>query len=88
MSYFLSFRLLLIYVLLNFSASISWFVFKEPVDPILLGIPMYHEIIPKKEARDLRTIRSKLDTDKYDSIDAWEADMELMFSNAIKFIGG
>ena len=48
---------------------------------------MYHDIIPKKEARDLRTIRSKLDTDKYDSIDAWEADMMLMFSNAIKFNG-
>ena len=64
-----------------------WFVFWEPVDPVALQIPTYHDIIPKKDARDLRTIRSKLETDKYDSIDAWEADMHLMVDNAIKFNG-
>ena len=65
----------------------SFFVFREPVDPVLLGIPTYFEIIPKKDARDLRTIRSKLDSDKYESIDAWEADMSLMIQNAITFNG-
>ncbi|KAI0068033.1 hypothetical protein BV25DRAFT_1904522 [Artomyces pyxidatus] len=63
------------------------FVFREPVDPVLLGIPQYFEIIPRKDARDLRTIRQKLDTDKYDSVEAWEADMELMINNAIHFNG-
>ena len=48
---------------------------------------MYHDIIPKRDARDLRTIRSKLETDKYETIDDWEADMELMVHNAIKFNG-
>lgn len=52
-----------------------------------LGIPQYFEIIPRKEARDLRTMRHKLDTDKYDTVEAFEADMELMLQNAIKFNG-
>jgi transcription initiation factor TFIID subunit 2 len=64
----------------------AW-LFLEPVDPVALGIPMYHDIIPKKEARDLRTIRQKLDADKYGSVDALEADLELMINNAIKFNG-
>ncbi|KAI6031377.1 hypothetical protein BKA83DRAFT_4199448 [Pisolithus microcarpus] len=63
------------------------FVFREPVDPVLLGIPTYFQIIPKKDARDLRTIRQKLDSDKYDSIEAFEADMDLMIRNAITFNG-
>ncbi|OCH90063.1 hypothetical protein OBBRIDRAFT_793679 [Obba rivulosa] len=65
---------------------ISW-VFREPVDPVLLGIPTYFDVIPKKDARDLRTIRTKLDSDKYDSVEAFEADMDLMIDNAIRFNG-
>ncbi|KAI0304611.1 hypothetical protein BC826DRAFT_1088837 [Russula brevipes] len=63
------------------------FVFREPVDPVALGIPQYHEIIPRKDARDLRTIRQKLDADKYDTPEAWEADIELMIRNAVHFNG-
>ncbi|TFY68605.1 hypothetical protein EVJ58_g911 [Rhodofomes roseus] len=63
------------------------FVFREPVDPELLGIPTYFDIIPRKDARDLRTIRQKLDADKYDCVEAWEADMDLMINNAITFNG-
>ncbi|EJC98793.1 uncharacterized protein FOMMEDRAFT_161628 [Fomitiporia mediterranea MF3/22] len=66
---------------------VAWFAFWEPVDPVALQIPDYHDVIPKRDARDLRTIRSKLETDKYDSIEAWEADMNLMVDNAIKFNG-
>ena len=62
-------------------------MFWEPVDPVVLGIPQYHDIIPKRDARDLRTIRSKLETDKYETMEQWEADLELMVSNAIKFNG-
>lgn len=65
----------------------SSFVFREPVDPVLLGIPTYFQVIPKKDVRDLRTIRTKLDSDKYDSIEAFEADMDLMIRNAITFNG-
>ena len=67
--------------------SFSSFVFREPVDPVALEIPTYHDVIPKKDARDLRTIRQKLDADKYDSVEAFEADMDLMVSNAILFNG-
>ncbi|KIK70503.1 hypothetical protein GYMLUDRAFT_32530 [Collybiopsis luxurians FD-317 M1] len=63
------------------------FVFREPVDPVLLGIPTYFDVIPRKDARDLRTIRQKLDTDKYESVEAFEADIDLMIQNAITFNG-
>ncbi|TFK17374.1 TATA-binding protein associated factor Taf2 [Coprinopsis marcescibilis] len=65
----------------------AWWVFREPVDPVLLGIPTYFDVIPRKDARDLRTIKTKLDTDKYDTVEAWEGDMDLMVNNAIKFNG-
>lgn len=64
----------------------SW-VFREPVDPVVLGIPTYFDVIPRKDARDLRTILQKLTQDKYDSIDAFEADLDLMIRNAIVFNG-
>ncbi|KAJ7253193.1 Bromodomain-containing protein [Mycena rebaudengoi] len=51
---------------------ISW-LFLEPVDPVLLGIP--------------QTIHGALNNDEYDSIDAFAADLELMVQNAIKFNG-
>jgi transcription initiation factor TFIID subunit 2 len=57
------------------------------VDPIALGIPQYHEIIPKKDARDLKTIRTKLDSDRYETADSFEADLDLMVDNAITFNG-
>ena len=66
--------------------SSSW-IFREPVDPDILGIPTYFDIIPPKDARDLRTIRQKLDSDKFESIAAFEADIDLMVRNAIKFNG-
>lgn len=68
----------------NFSRS---FIFLEPVDPVMLGIPTYFDIIPRKDARDLKTIRSKLDSDKYDTVEAFEADLDLMIHNALKFNG-
>jgi transcription initiation factor TFIID subunit 2 len=63
------------------------FFFREPVDPIAQGVPTYYDVIPKEEARDLRTIREKLDNDQYNSVDAFEVDMDLMFANAIKWGG-
>lgn len=64
----------------------SW-VFREPVDPVALGIPTYFDVIPRKDARDLRTIQTKLNQDKYESVDALEADLDLMINNAILFNG-
>ncbi|KAK0208686.1 hypothetical protein DFS33DRAFT_1413599 [Desarmillaria ectypa] len=66
--------------------NVSW-IFREPVDPELLAIPTYFQIIPRKDARDLRTIRTKLESDKYDTVEAFEADIALMINNAITFNG-
>ena len=54
---------------------------------MLLQIPTYFDIIPKKDARDLSTIKQKLDADKYDSVDILKADIDLMIHNAILFNG-
>ncbi|PIL31521.1 hypothetical protein GSI_06223 [Ganoderma sinense ZZ0214-1] len=65
---------------------LSW-VFRDPVDPTALGIPTYFDVIPRKDARDLKTILSKLNQDKYETIEAFEADLDLMIDNAIVFNG-
>ncbi len=75
------------FYLSNLWPNLRSFVFREPVDPIALGIPQYHEIIPRKDARDLRTIRQRLDADKYETSEGWEADIDLMIRNAIHFNG-
>ena len=55
--------------------------------PVLLQIPTYFDVIPKKDARDLSTIKQKLDGDKYDSVDGLRADIDLMIHNAVLFNG-
>jgi transcription initiation factor TFIID subunit 2 len=67
--------------------SFSSFAFRVPVDPVLLQIPTYFDVIPKKDARDLSTIKQKLDADKYDSVDVLKGDIDLMIHNAILFNG-
>ncbi|KAJ7070580.1 hypothetical protein C8F01DRAFT_1106921 [Mycena amicta] len=63
---------------------ISW-LFRDPVDPVLFNIPTYFDVV--KQPRDLKTIRTKLNGDKYDSIEAFTADIQLMTDNAILFNG-
>ncbi|EPQ30343.1 uncharacterized protein PFL1_01869 [Pseudozyma flocculosa PF-1] len=60
-------------------------LFREPVDPVALGIPTYFDVIPRRDARDLSLIESKLKGDKYDSIDAFDADVRLMLRNCYTF---
>ncbi|WFD37120.1 uncharacterized protein MJAP1_000062 [Malassezia japonica] len=60
-------------------------LFLYAVDPVALGIPNYFEVIPKENARDLTLISDKLRSDKYDSIDALDADIQLMLSNCYTF---
>ena len=61
--------------------------FREAVDPVKLQIPHYFNVIPRKDARDLKLIKDKLDVDKYDGIESLEADMDLMVQNAVTFNG-
>lgn len=60
-------------------------LFKDPVDPIELGIPDYFNII--KEPMDLNSIVKGLKNGKYNSITSTERDVKLVFENAIKYNG-
>ncbi|KAG9119851.1 hypothetical protein FRC07_004918, partial [Ceratobasidium sp. 392] len=62
-----------------------WFL--VAVDPIAQNVPDYHNIIPKRDARDLSMIKSNVERGHYDSFDALTADLYLMQSNAAKFNG-
>jgi len=54
--------------------------FRQPVDPIVLQIPDYYEII--KTPMDLSTIKRKLDTGQYQNPWQYVDDVWLMFDNA------
>ncbi|XP_040042499.2 CREB-binding protein isoform X1 [Gasterosteus aculeatus] len=54
--------------------------FRQPVDPMLLGIPDYFDIV--KCPIDLSTIKRKLDTGQYQEPWQYVEDVWLMFNNA------
>ncbi|ERE85369.1 histone acetyltransferase [Cricetulus griseus] len=54
--------------------------FRQPVDPQLLGIPDYFDIV--KSPMDLSTIKRKLDTGQYQEPWQYIDDIWLMFNNA------
>ncbi|KAK3839214.1 MAG: hypothetical protein JOS17DRAFT_670950, partial [Linnemannia elongata] len=57
--------------------------FKEPVDPILQGIPLYPKIITSP--MDLGTIERKIDEKRYRNIREIKDDLDLVISNCRKF---
>ncbi|CAK9162433.1 unnamed protein product, partial [Ilex paraguariensis] len=61
----------------------SGWVFNKPVDPLALNIPDYFSIIA--EPMDLGTIKTKLEGNVYFSVDEFEADVRLTFSNAMLY---
>lgn len=63
-------------------------LFLYAVDPIALGIPHYFDVIPREKARDLTLISEKLRSDQFDSVDALDADIQLMLSNCFTFNAG
>ncbi|KAG8818496.1 hypothetical protein FRC17_010811 [Serendipita sp. 399] len=62
-------------------------IFHHPVDPIALGIPHYFDVIPREDARDLSTIKNKIDKGLYQGAEQVDQDVKLMFANAYKFNG-
>ena len=60
-------------------------MFAEPVDPIRDNLPKYFKIV--KRPMDLRTVREKLEGDKYETVDDWKSDMELIWENAFLYNG-
>ncbi|CAG8556475.1 5279_t:CDS:10, partial [Acaulospora colombiana] len=59
--------------------------FLEPVDPVKYGIPDYFDII--KKPMDLGTVDTKLNNVEYGNVDAFIADVRLIFSNCILYNG-
>jgi len=64
------------------SHSDAW-PFKEPVDPIKLGIPDYFTII--KRPMDFQTIEGRLTNSHYTSPDQVLVDIDLIFTNALTY---
>ncbi|BFZ58266.1 transcription initiation at TATA-containing promoter protein [Savitreella phatthalungensis] len=59
--------------------------FNQPVDPVKLNIPQYPTIITKP--MDLGTIDRKLSKGEYATIDGFIEDVELVWTNCVKFNG-
>ncbi|OHT07427.1 Bromodomain containing protein [Tritrichomonas foetus] len=57
--------------------------FKEKVDPVRDGAPDYFQIV--KRPMDLTTIRKKLNSNDYRSIDLWVADVNQVWTNAMLY---
>lgn len=57
--------------------------FSEPVDPVALGIPTYHQVIT--EPMDLRTLARKMDAKEVDSPEEFARLARLVFENAMTF---
>lgn len=57
--------------------------FREPVDPMALGIPTYHQII--KEPMDLGTVQRKLDKGEITTPEEFARLVRLIFENAMTF---
>jgi hypothetical protein len=57
--------------------------FREPVDPIKLGIPDYFIVI--KHPMDLSTIQQRLGKHQYTSPEQVRSDIDLMFDNALTY---
>jgi len=57
--------------------------FSEPVDPVALGIPTYHQVIT--EPMDLRTLSRKLDAKEVTTPEEFARLARLVFENAMTF---
>jgi len=60
-------------------------LFKDPVDPVELGIPDYFDVI--KEPMDLGKVKERLESEYYTTIESAAQDVKLVFENAIKYNG-
>jgi hypothetical protein len=57
--------------------------FKEPVDPVKLGIPDYLQKV--KEPMDLATVRKKLKSREYKNSAAFDADIRKIWHNSFNY---
>ena len=60
-------------------------VFKDPVDPVALGLPDYFDVV--KTPMHLDLVKKKLENAIYSDMDACARDTKLVFENAILYNG-
>jgi len=60
-------------------------VFKDPVDPVELGIPDYFDVI--KHPMDLSLVKKRLEHGLYKHLSTFESDAKLVFQNCILYNG-
>jgi hypothetical protein len=60
-------------------------VFRDPVDPVAMGLPDYHDVI--KKPMHLNLILKYLEDSFYQDMEAFERDTRLVFDNAILYNG-
>lgn len=60
-------------------------VFRDPVDPVELGLPDYFDIV--KNPMHLALIEQKLESGVYKDMDEFRAEVRLVFENAILYNG-
>lgn len=58
-------------------------VFQNPVDPVALNIPNYHQVI--KQPMDLSTMAQKMNSGQYGTAAEFKKDFELMIRNCLTF---
>lgn len=61
--------------------------FPVQVADLAVQVPNYYDYIPPEQGRDLIMIKRKLESDQYATIEALEADFDLMISNCYTFNG-
>lgn len=58
-------------------------MFSHPVDPVADNCPDYPEIV--KTPMDLGTINQKIDENKYNSVNEWKNDVDLVWNNSLAY---
>lgn len=60
-------------------------VFRDPVDPVALGLPDYFEVV--KKPMHLELVKTKLDDNEYQDMESFQKDVSLVFENSILYNG-
>lgn len=59
--------------------------FSIPIDPDSPNNPGYSDFV--KEPMDLQTIKTKIQSNSYNTVEEWDHDMRLVFKNAVDYNG-
>lgn len=60
-------------------------VFRDPVDPVALGLPDYFDVV--KKPMHLELVKTKLEDKEYSDVQSFQKDCSLVFENSILYNG-